>query len=61
MYTRLVYKGNVQADNWHNVGTARYHMLEHRTRSYGAGMYHIDQPPNFLGVTGHGERHLGHS
>ena len=32
-----------QAYNWHIMGTARYHGLEHQTRSSGAGMYYIDQ------------------
>ena len=39
--TRQVYMGNIQAANWHNVGTARYHGLEHCMHRYGAGMHHM--------------------
>ena len=38
MYTIQVYMGNIQAANWHNVATARYHGLERRRGSYGAGV-----------------------
>ena len=42
MYTRQVCMGNIQASNWHNVGTAWYHGLERHRRSYRAGMYQIE-------------------
>ena len=41
LYTRQVYMGNIQAANRHNVGTACDRRLEHRTRRYGASMYHM--------------------
>ena len=41
MYTIQVYMAR-QADNWHNVGTARYHRLGHRTSYDGVGVHHVE-------------------